>query len=205
MSSRSGEPEKYAELGNRMKDYRLDARIDTHGEWLDMLSRYGVIMGNSKWSKVESGSQRPSRPDLLGIMRLLADRGHLCSVEEVEELLRLAEHWAPSDDELRVIFGSAIPIREWETEAKAGAMPAAPECPYRGLFAFRTEDAPYFFGREAATAKLLRHVAIADCIASSTETPSSHHHLLMINSFDLRSNFGSIRAINRSPYNNGKT
>lgn len=33
-----------------------------------------------------------------------------------------------------------------------------PPCPYRGLFAFREEDAPFFFGREAFVAQLLEAV-----------------------------------------------
>jgi len=33
-----------------------------------------------------------------------------------------------------------------------------PTCPYRGLFAFREEDAPFFFGRETFTAQLLEAV-----------------------------------------------
>ena len=31
-----------------------------------------------------------------------------------------------------------------------------PDCPYRGLFAFRPEHAPFFFGRETFTAKLVQ-------------------------------------------------
>ena len=30
-----------------------------------------------------------------------------------------------------------------------------PPCPYRGLFAFREEDAPFFFGRETFTDRLV--------------------------------------------------
>src|SRR5205823_15055591 len=35
---------------------------------------------------------------------------------------------------------------------------AIPLCPYRGLFAFREQDAPYFFGRETFTQSLLEAV-----------------------------------------------
>lgn len=44
-----------------------------------------------------------------------------------------------------------------ETAHAAEALPAVaaiPPCPYRGLFAFREEDAPFFFGRDQATAEL---------------------------------------------------
>lgn len=34
----------------------------------------------------------------------------------------------------------------------------SPHCPYRGLFAFREQDAPFFFGREAFTERLLETV-----------------------------------------------
>jgi hypothetical protein len=38
-------------------------------------------------------------------------------------------------------------------EPVAAPLPIPP-CPYRGLFAFREEDAPFFFGRDQATAEL---------------------------------------------------
>jgi ABC-type multidrug transport system fused ATPase/permease subunit len=37
----------------------------------------------------------------------------------------------------------------------AGAAPSAAACPYRGLHAFREEDAPYFFGREVFAKRLV--------------------------------------------------
>ena len=42
-----------------------------------------------------------------------------------------------------------------EAAADSEAVPL-PACPYRGLFAFRPEDAPFFFGRETFTRQLVR-------------------------------------------------
>src|SRR5262249_41465435 len=44
------------------------------------------------------------------------------------------------------------------TMAEKGAAAAAGVCPYRGLQVFREEDAPFFCGREALTAKLVKEV-----------------------------------------------
>ena len=51
------------------------------------------------------------------------------------------------------------PGKDEVSKAKAGV------CPYRGLQAFREEDAPFFFGREAATAKLVEQVEHNSLIA----------------------------------------
>jgi hypothetical protein len=51
-----------------------------------------------------------------------------------------------------------------------------PECPYRGLFAFREKDAEFFFGREAFTKKLVAAVqkkALVAVIGRSGEGKSS--------------------------------
>ena len=53
---------------------------------------------------------------------------------------------------------------------------AIPACPYRGLFAFREEDAPYFFGRETFTRQLreaIRHRPLLAVVGSSGSGKSS--------------------------------
>jgi WD40 repeat protein/energy-coupling factor transporter ATP-binding protein EcfA2 len=45
--------------------------------------------------------------------------------------------------------------REVAVEEEEEVARPLPSCPYRGLFAFREEDAPYFYGREAFTDRLV--------------------------------------------------
>jgi serine/threonine protein kinase len=44
---------------------------------------------------------------------------------------------------------SVTPTTDWSTPT------IPPECPYRGLYAFQEEDAPFFFGRETFTEQLV--------------------------------------------------
>jgi WD40 repeat protein len=58
-------------------------------------------------------------------------------------------------------------LREWvsalnQIRRGPGRRPAAAAAPYRGLASFQTEDAAWFFGREAITARLVR-LATEDC------------------------------------------
>ncbi|NIL98145.1 MAG: protein kinase, partial [Planctomycetales bacterium] len=60
----------------------------------------------------------------------------------------------------------------------APAIPAGPPpaCPYRGLFAFREEDAPFFFGREEFTRQLIeaaQRQALIAVVGSSGSGKSS--------------------------------
>lgn len=45
-----------------------------------------------------------------------------------------------------------------ELQAELAGTISRPDCPYRGLFAFREADAPFFFGREVFTDKLVKAV-----------------------------------------------
>jgi WD40 repeat protein/energy-coupling factor transporter ATP-binding protein EcfA2 len=49
-------------------------------------------------------------------------------------------------------------VREVVVEEEEEVDRPLPPCPYRGLFAFREEDAPYFYGREAFTDRLASEV-----------------------------------------------
>ncbi|MEH2370182.1 nSTAND1 domain-containing NTPase [Nostoc sp.] len=69
------------------------------------------------------------------------------------------------DEKLQGIAGMAVAAEMNRPETKVGFMiptlvlitawPAIASCPYRGLFAFREEDARFFFGREIFTEKLI--------------------------------------------------
>ncbi|MEH2145243.1 nSTAND1 domain-containing NTPase [Nostoc sp.] len=69
------------------------------------------------------------------------------------------------DEELQGVAGMAVAAEMNRPETKAAFMiptlvlitawPAIASCPYRGLFAFREEDARFFFGREIFTQKLV--------------------------------------------------
>ncbi len=71
-------------------------------------------------------------------------------VRETYELLRSGER------------PPGIPLAPAAWEQEPG--PVA-ECPYRGLAAFREEDAPFFFGREAFTQRLLQAVQVRPLVA----------------------------------------
>jgi WD40 repeat protein/energy-coupling factor transporter ATP-binding protein EcfA2 len=69
------------------------------------------------------------------------------------------------DEELQGVVGMAVAAEMNRPETKVGFMiptlvlitawTAIASCPYRGLFAFREEDARFFFGREIFTQKLI--------------------------------------------------
>jgi WD40 repeat protein/energy-coupling factor transporter ATP-binding protein EcfA2 len=72
------------------------------------------------------------------------------------------------DEKLQGVVGMAVAAEMNRPETKAAFMiptlvlvtawPAIASCPYRGLFAFREEDARFFFGREIFTQKLINTV-----------------------------------------------
>ena len=88
---------------------------------------------------------------------------------DLAAILDACERWTPlpdtTDPLLLLIDAAATLVAGSQTEQalralrdrvayeREGTRPAAPS-PYRGLFAFREEDAPLFFGRESFTARL---------------------------------------------------
>lgn len=50
-------------------------------------------------------------------------------------------------------------------QSEGSASVSIPECPYRGLLAFREQDAPYFFGRELITNRLVEKVERTSMVA----------------------------------------
>ena len=84
------------------------------------------------------------------------------------------------DEELQGVAGMAVAAEKQRVEAKAAfIIPASilvsawdvlreraiPPCPYRGLFAFREEDARFFFGREVFAERLVAAVARQSLVA----------------------------------------
>ncbi|HUV91674.1 MAG TPA: protein kinase, partial [Anaerolineales bacterium] len=64
------------------------------------------------------------------------------------------------------VIGVGAFIRVYETPEKIGlATKPLPPCPYRGLFAFREEDAPFFFGREEFSDQLIEAVEDRSLVA----------------------------------------
>jgi hypothetical protein len=59
------------------------------------------------------------------------------------------------------IIPTALLIRAWPRLGKQ----AIPPCPYRGLFAFREDDAPFYFGRDRDTARLIEATAKKNLVA----------------------------------------
>ena len=68
--------------------------------------------------------------------------------------------------DLRQDPNDPVALESLATALGGAAQPRAPEpqCPYRGLRAFREEDAPLFFGREQAASDLLRAVVSRDLV-----------------------------------------
>lgn len=122
------------------------------------------------------------------VMRLLALNGQrdaaLAQYETCRRLLK-AELGAEPSAETKELH-RRLRTEEWPPpavrEATASARPPRPvgECPYRGLAAFREQDAPFFFGREAFVALLLdaldRQPFVTVLIGSSGSGKSSTVH-----------------------------
>ena len=64
--------------------------------------------------------------------------------------------------ELEAIMADRTVVTPSRPRLRAGP---SPPCPYRGLFAFQEEDAPYFFGREAFSRQLIEMVQAQVLIA----------------------------------------
>jgi WD40 repeat protein/DNA-binding SARP family transcriptional activator len=119
------------------------------------------------------------------VMRLLALNGQrdaaLTQYESCRRLLKAELGADPSA--LTTELYQRLRAEEWpppvpvEVGAPLRLSRAVGECPYRGLAAFRQQDAPFFFGREGATALLLDAVqhqpAVRVIVGSSGSGKSS--------------------------------
>ncbi|UXX96222.1 ATP-binding protein [Streptomyces sp. AD2-2] len=87
-------------------------------------------------------------------------KGYLSKIETgvkraTVDVARQCDHILRADGELLRLVREAGPA---ERGAGAAADTAAPACPYRGLSAFTSQDAAWFFGRERSTAALVERV-----------------------------------------------
>ena len=95
------------------------------------------------------------------VMRLLAESGQpgaaLAQYQTCRQLLEVDLGIEPSEQ--TVALYHQIQKGEWGIDSEVSISERTPrllgECPYRGLAAFREQDAPFFFGREAFIEQLL--------------------------------------------------
>jgi len=98
------------------------------------------------------------------VMKLLAESGQpgaaLAQYETLRQLLKADLGTEPSEQTVELY--NQIKSGEWETSVSgiltvSDQMPSRlGECPYRGLAAFREQDAPFFFGRERFVEQLVK-------------------------------------------------
>jgi WD40 repeat protein/DNA-binding SARP family transcriptional activator len=93
-----------------------------------------------------SGQRDAALAQYQACRRLLAEELGVEPSAEIRQLYDLLVKGGPLPDIL-------LAPRKWEREARAVG-----ECPFRGLAAFRERDAPFFFGREQFTERLLSAV-----------------------------------------------
>jgi DNA-binding SARP family transcriptional activator len=131
----------------------------------EMLSGHRPFRGESQVATLHAILTEPL-PDLVELCR---DRGIaippalgnlVARILEKEPARRIAS--------MRLVGAELEAIQaERPLTPTATAVPSGPPppCPYRGLFAFREEDAPFFFGREAFTAQLIETVGECPLVA----------------------------------------
>lgn len=117
------------------------------------------------------------------LMRLLARQGKrsaaLAQYETCRRLLAETFEVAPDAETVALyeqIRAGALKIEEGRLSLPSSIIaprslalptppPPLPLCPYRGLFAFSENDAPFFFGRESLTARLIEVVSQESLVA----------------------------------------
>lgn len=163
-------------FGEQLRRLRLAAYIDSQVELLDAFAEEGLAYDAAFWSRVESGLRRPARDALVKILRFFHRKGVLETTREAQALMQLAGYANLDSQETLCVFGDVArvgpgavgtapphpPLREPTTEARAVTLPP---CPYQGLFAFREQDAPVFFGRELITERLVKAVTETSLVA----------------------------------------
>ncbi|CAA9541206.1 MAG: High-affnity carbon uptake protein Hat/HatR [uncultured Thermomicrobiales bacterium] len=111
-----------------------------------------------------------------GLAQLAAFRLDVDLAAVASEKLNLSDtafalvRWAETRDRLSELYLGARELNPGNPRLRDWALPgdpSAPHCPYRGLFAFREEDARFFFGREAFTDRLLGAVGVGHLIGSA--------------------------------------
>ncbi len=119
-----------------------------------------------RWLELEAWQEEAHRYMMILLARMGKRGDALVQYETCRRVL--AEELEVEPEAETIALYEQIRAGEWEGE-RAGVistllagprtpLPDLPLCPYRGLFAFREEDAPFFFGREAFTAQLVEAV-----------------------------------------------
>ena len=116
-----------------------------------------------RWLELEPWQEEAHRYMMILLARM-GKRGDALVQYETSRRV-LAQELAVEPEAETTALYEQIRTGEWEGERTAAIStllagprpppPHLPPCPYRGLFAFREEDAPFFFGRETFTARLL--------------------------------------------------
>lgn len=119
-----------------------------------------------RWLELEPWQEEAHRYMMILLARMGKRGDALVQYETCRRIL--AEELAVEPEAETVALYEQIRTGEWEGERAVEIStllatprtppPNLPPCPYRGLFAFREADAPFFFGREAFTARLVEAV-----------------------------------------------
>ena len=131
------------------------------------------LASEERWTEVVSWAEKwlslgkTAEPAYRALMRGYAALGDLAGVATSYDRCQQAlveELGVEPSRETQDLFERLSAGKEprWESGPGRDARPPSPDtrppCPYRGLFAFREEDAPYFFGRELFTKQLVEAV-----------------------------------------------
>ena len=128
----------------RMK--ALLARLTSAARWAEVVS----------WAEQWLALGQTAEPAYRALMRGYAGQGDVAGVAASYERCRKAlgeELGVEPSPETQALF-ERLSTGKGPRLKKAPSPDPRRTCPYRGLFAFREEDAPYFFGRELFTKQL---------------------------------------------------
>jgi DNA-binding SARP family transcriptional activator len=119
-----------------------------------------------RWLELEPWQEEAHRYMMILLARMGKRGDALVQYETCRRVL--AEELDVEPEAETTALYEQIRTGKWEGERAAAistlladaraSLPDLPPCPYRGLFAFREEDAPFFFGREAFTTRLVEAV-----------------------------------------------
>lgn len=133
-----------------------------------MKSLLGRLAAEEEWSELVAWSERwlsfgrAVEPAYRALMRGYAGRDDLAGVAKAYHRCKTAlaeEMGVKPSAETHLLFERLSQPERLEAGARGDAeVRALPPCPYRGLSAFREEDAPYFFGRELFSLQLAEAV-----------------------------------------------
>ncbi len=110
MTIKSRTETRYQSLGKHLRHIRLEAGIKTQRELLDNLAEQGIgCFDESFWSKVETGKRRPSRENLIALLKFFHEKNGCLTPEDAQIVLDEAGYKKLSEGELRFIFGTKSP------------------------------------------------------------------------------------------------